>query len=163
MAGFITAATKSLKHIIERYTAVISSELGGKGLIALYVGGTREIEDRNESSDIDFIGVVNDSFQEESEIKINANLAALRPELQIEAKLRELYMSEMSGGPQKGFIATCSPSTHFGPKYDFSKRQYMLLEARRNQWLPTRTDPTILYGKSKEKRDGYSTQKKRYG
>lgn len=88
-------------------TDLVVSMIPEQEIVALYIGGTTEPEDRIPESDIDLIGVVDDGFSEELESQANERLADAG--LKTACKLRVLFLSELGGGIQRGFITRLIP------------------------------------------------------
>ncbi|MBT3272394.1 MAG: hypothetical protein HN368_04505 [Spirochaetales bacterium] len=98
-----------MKDIIEKSIKLILENDRSGGISSIFIGGTIKEEDRTKDSDIDFIGIVNDDFEDDDEKRINDILAQAFTESAPEAKLRVLYESEMLGGSQRGFITKLIP------------------------------------------------------
>ncbi len=100
----------SIESIIEASLQLVLDNDRNGGIRSVYVGGTLLAEDRRPDSDIDYIAIADDQFQEADEKAINRVLAAQRDAWNMDVKLRSLYYSELAGGPQRGFITTLIPA-----------------------------------------------------
>ena len=98
---------QDLNTLIEKCKQIITSEVDNKSICSLYIGGSIKPQDRIKESDIDLIGIVNDNFPEDLEMQINKILKASIREMK--CKLRVLYLSELKGNKQKGFISRLLP------------------------------------------------------
>ncbi len=96
-----------LTGIIEKCKKIIIQPSTSKYIQALYIGGSINPQDRIKESDIDIIGIVNKNFPDTLETKINKDLKESIKEMK--CKLRVLYISELQGGKQKGFISKLLP------------------------------------------------------
>ena len=96
-----------LNNIIEKCKDIILTPETTQYIQALYIGGSIKPEDRTPKSDLDLIGIVDDAFEEDLEAVINGILKNKIQEMK--CKLRVLYLSELKGGKQKGFITTLLP------------------------------------------------------
>ena len=91
-------AKEALKKVYEKYNPL--------GLKAIYLDGSILTRDFNpETSDVDSIGIVEDSFPVELEDTIKLFLKKEYPQIN-EFGFRLLYRSELDGGPIKAFLAS---------------------------------------------------------
>lgn len=81
------------------------TELVDKGLISLYMGGTISKDDRVETSDIDLIGIVSESFDFLEERDLNERFSFLVETIGCVSKFRGMTTGELQGGPVRGYIA----------------------------------------------------------
>ncbi|NQT60969.1 MAG: hypothetical protein HQ557_18530 [Bacteroidetes bacterium] len=98
---------KELADIVEKCKQIIITPETISCIQALYIGGSIKPKDRTPNSDIDIIGIVENSFPEDLEADINKLLKKSIEEMK--CKLRVLYLSELKGGKQRGFISTLLP------------------------------------------------------
>ena len=94
-------------RIIEECKKIILDQNNSDSIQALYIGGSIKPQDRVRDSDIDVIGIVFETFPEDLEAKINKELK--ESIINMKCKLRVLYLSELQGGNQKGFISKLLP------------------------------------------------------
>ena len=98
---------RGLEAAINRCKEQIVSSAGTRDLRALFVGGSFHQKDRNPNSDLDIIAIASDTFPEELEPQINELLAG--GSYQTKCKMRSVYLSELQGGRQRGFITKLIP------------------------------------------------------
>ncbi len=98
---------KKINRLIEECKGMIINHDNRESIQALYIGGSIKPQDRVRDSDIDIIGIVFETFPEDLEAKINIELKETI--LNMKCKLRVLYLSELQGGNQKGFISKLLP------------------------------------------------------
>ncbi len=96
-----------LDDIIENCKTIILGFRSSEHIESLYIGGSIKPEDRTRDSDIDIIGIVDDSFPENDETEINKKLKESISVMK--CKLRVLFMSELSGGKPKSYISSLLP------------------------------------------------------
>jgi predicted nucleotidyltransferase len=91
-------AKEALKKVYEKYNSL--------GLEAIYLDGSILTRDFNpETSDVDSIGIVADSFPVDLEDIIKIFLAKEYPKIN-KFGFRLLYKSELNGGPIKAFFSS---------------------------------------------------------
>ena len=98
---------QELEAVLQECRKVIITSDSSKHVQCLYIGGSIHSDDRIRDSDIDIIGIVYESFPEDMEVQINRELKKNITE--IKCTLRVLYINELRGGSQRGFITTLLP------------------------------------------------------
>jgi hypothetical protein len=98
---------QDVKGILEECKSMILIPKYAKHIKSLYIGGSFKEEDRTEESDLDLIGIVYEDFEPVYERYINQDLQKIIPLMK--CKLRVLYLSELQGDHQKGFITKLLP------------------------------------------------------
>ncbi len=98
---------EDIAKAVEKITRVAAAELMDKGLMGLYLGGSALSPDFLPWSDIDLYGIVEDTFDFDSEPVTTHKLQdATRSFTGIPLSFHGIAMSELQGGSQKGTI-TC--------------------------------------------------------
>ena len=100
----------SLQLIIDRSLQVVLDTDVNHAVRSIYIGGTVLPVDRTPESDVDLLAIVGERFEEQDEDRINIALASNRCDWDCSVKLRAIYRSELSGGPQRGFITKLIPA-----------------------------------------------------
>jgi hypothetical protein len=137
---------KKYEIIVNELSEVIQDKFSKKGLVSLYLAGTFLTKDRLPSSDIDFFGFVDKSFdikKEEAEINNFFDKNKKKVCSGIECRFRAIGLDEFSGRVKRGNMTNYIGIRGFGlvfpfwkklwgQKIDFTKvRPYSLINRKR--------------------------------